>query len=98
MIDIAIGVIIRASFNKVVDVFVNNIVIPPLTLLTGGINFTDKKIVLKEAEKSEESQIAQIAIALVPSSITFLIEVELLSGITEWNSVMMESLVGKSRL
>tara|TARA_Y100001935_G_scaffold251458_1_gene253524 strand:+ start:177743 stop:178186 length:444 start_codon:yes stop_codon:yes gene_type:complete len=49
MIDIAIGVIIGAAFNKLVDVLVKDIILPPLSLLTGGIHWGDKKLVLKEA-------------------------------------------------
>ena len=47
MMDIAIGVIIGASFNKVVDVLVKQILMPPLSLLTNGINFENKKIILR---------------------------------------------------
>ncbi|NNC46145.1 MAG: large conductance mechanosensitive channel protein MscL, partial [Winogradskyella sp.] len=49
MIDIAIGVIIGASFNKVVDVLVKQVIMPPLSLLTNGVNFANKKLVLREA-------------------------------------------------
>jgi large conductance mechanosensitive channel len=48
MMDIAIGVIIGASFNKVVDVLVKQILMPPLSLLTNGINFVNKKIILRQ--------------------------------------------------
>ena len=48
MMDIAIGVIIGASFNKVVDVMVKKVLMPPLSLLTNGINFENKKIILRE--------------------------------------------------
>ncbi|WP_339925524.1 large conductance mechanosensitive channel protein MscL [uncultured Cyclobacterium sp.] len=48
MIDIAIGVIIGAAFNKVVDVLVKEIFLPPLSFLTNGINWENKKIVLRE--------------------------------------------------
>ena len=49
MIDIAIGVIIGAAFNKVVDVLVKEIFLPPLSFLTNGINWENKKIILREA-------------------------------------------------
>jgi len=49
MIDIAIGVIIGSAFNKVVDVLVKEIFLPPLSFLTNGINWENKKIVLREA-------------------------------------------------
>jgi len=49
MVDIAIGVIIGASFNKVVDVLVKQIFMPPLSMLTEGAHWRDKKIILREA-------------------------------------------------
>ena len=49
MIDIAIGVIIGSAFNKVVDVLVNEIFLPPLSFLTDGINLENKKLILREA-------------------------------------------------
>lgn len=49
MIDIAIGVIIGAAFNKVVDVLVKEIFLPPLSFLTDGINWQNKRWVLRES-------------------------------------------------
>ncbi|MBN7811518.1 large conductance mechanosensitive channel protein MscL [Algoriphagus sp. H41] len=49
MIDIAIGVIIGAAFNKVVDVLVKEIFLPPLSFLTDGINLENKRIILRHA-------------------------------------------------
>lgn len=49
MVDIAIGVIIGASFNKVVDVLVKQIFMPPLSLLTDGIKWRSKKLILQDA-------------------------------------------------
>jgi large conductance mechanosensitive channel len=47
--DMAIGIIIGAAFGKIVTSIVNDIIMPPIGLLVGGVNFTDLKIVLKEA-------------------------------------------------
>jgi len=49
MIDMAIGIIIGTAFNKVVNVLVKKIVMPPLSLMTEGVNFSEKKYVLREA-------------------------------------------------
>ena len=49
MIDIAIGVIIGSAFNKVVDVLVKEIFLPPLSFLTDGINLENKKLILRES-------------------------------------------------
>lgn len=52
MIDMAIGIIIGASFNAIVNVLVKNIILPPLSLLSDGISFEEKKIVLREATEN----------------------------------------------
>lgn len=49
MIDIAIGVIIGSAFNKVVDVLVKEIFLPPLSFLTDGINWENKRFILRKA-------------------------------------------------
>lgn len=49
VIDMAVGIIIGAAFGKIVTSVVNDIIMPPIGLLVGGVNFTDLKIVLKHA-------------------------------------------------
>jgi large conductance mechanosensitive channel len=49
VIDLAIGIIIGAAFGKIVSSFVSDIIMPPLGLLIGGVNFTDLKVILKSA-------------------------------------------------
>ena len=49
MIDIAIGVIIGTAFNKVIDVLVKEIFLPPLSYLTDGTNWENKRWILREA-------------------------------------------------
>ena len=49
MLDMAIGIIIGASFNAIVNVLVKNVMLPPFSLLSDGVNFGEKKIILREA-------------------------------------------------
>jgi large conductance mechanosensitive channel len=49
MIDLAVGIIIGAAFGKIVSSVVNDIIMPPIGLLLGGMNFTDIKILLRDA-------------------------------------------------
>ena len=44
MIEMAVGIVIGASFNSVVDVLVKNVLLPPLSLLSDGVNFQEKKL------------------------------------------------------
>jgi len=49
MMDMAIGIIIGAAFNKVIDVLAKQVLLPPLSLLSDGLSFQDKKLVLRDA-------------------------------------------------
>ena len=50
VVDMAVGIIIGAAFGKIVSSFVCDVVMPPIGLLIGGVDFTDLAIVLKAAE------------------------------------------------
>ena len=47
VIDLAVGVIIGGAFGKIVSSFINDVVMPPIGLLLGGVDFKDLKILLK---------------------------------------------------
>lgn len=49
VVDMAVGIIIGAAFGKIVASIVNDVIMPPIGLLIGGVNFTDLKIILKAA-------------------------------------------------
>lgn len=49
VIDMAVGVVIGSAFGKIVSSLVSDVMMPVIGVITGGINFTDFKIVLKEA-------------------------------------------------
>jgi large conductance mechanosensitive channel len=50
VVDLAVGVIIGGAFGKIVTSLVDDIVMPPIGLITGGVNFAQLKIVLKAAD------------------------------------------------
>lgn len=50
VMDMAVGVIIGGAFGKIVSSFLNDVVMPPLGMLMGGVDFTDKVLTLKAAE------------------------------------------------
>lgn len=54
MIDMAVGIIIGTAFNNVVNTIVKKVVMPPLSLMTDGINLSERKYVLRDAEKEAE--------------------------------------------
>ncbi len=49
VIDMAVGIVIGAAFGKIVSSFVADVIMPPIGLLVGGIDFTNLAITLKEA-------------------------------------------------
>jgi large conductance mechanosensitive channel len=49
MMDMAIGIIIGAAFNNVIDVLVKKVFMPPLSLMTDGLNYQEKKYILRDA-------------------------------------------------
>jgi large conductance mechanosensitive channel len=49
VVDMAIGIVIGVAFGKIVSTLVGNIIMPVVGLITGGVDFSDKKIMLKEA-------------------------------------------------
>jgi len=49
VIDLAVGIIIGAAFGKIVSSVVTDIIMPPIGLLLGGVNFTDIKITMRDA-------------------------------------------------
>ena len=52
VIDLAVGVVIGGAFGKITTSIVNDIIMPAISMLTGGINFANWKWVLKAAETS----------------------------------------------
>jgi large conductance mechanosensitive channel len=63
VIDLAVGVVIGAAFGKIVTSLVEQIIMPPIGLLTGGIDFSQMKWVLKPADNTDPAhKIAEVAI------------------------------------
>jgi large conductance mechanosensitive channel len=50
VVDLAVGVIIGAAFGKIVNSLVNDILMPPIGLLTGNVDFTNKFIALRSGQ------------------------------------------------
>ncbi len=55
VVDMAVGVIIGGAFGKIVSSLVNDIIMPPIGVLTGGVDFKDLKTVLVEATEEAEA-------------------------------------------
>ena len=54
MIDMAIGIVIGVAFNNVVSTLVKKVIMPPLSLLSDGVNLKDQKLILRNAAENAE--------------------------------------------
>ncbi|AGG90391.1 large-conductance mechanosensitive channel protein MscL [Rhodanobacter denitrificans] len=77
VIDLAVGVVIGGAFGKIVTSLVDQIIMPPIGWLTGGIDFSAMKWVLKPGDDSDpKHKIAEVAIqygAFINTLIQFII-------------------------
>jgi len=77
VIDMAVGIVIGGAFGKIVSSLVSDVIMPPIGLLTGGIDFSAMKTVLKAADNSDpKHKIAEVAInygTFINTIITFII-------------------------
>lgn len=55
VVDLAVGVIIGAAFGKIVSSLVSDILMPPIGLLIGGLDFSDLALTLKHASGSQKA-------------------------------------------
>jgi large conductance mechanosensitive channel len=72
VVDLAVGVIIGGAFGKIVSSLVSDIFMPVISVLTGGVNFSDLKIVLVDAV-GESAEVAILYGMFIENIIDFLI-------------------------
>ncbi len=53
VVDMAVGIIIGGAFGKIVSSFVSDVIMPPIGLLLGGVDFSDLALTLKSAEENQ---------------------------------------------
>jgi large conductance mechanosensitive channel len=58
VVDLAVGVVIGAAFGKIVSALVDNVIMPPIGLLIGGVDFSAWKWVLKAAGADGKGEVA----------------------------------------
>lgn len=74
VVDLAVGVIIGAAFGKIITSLVDDVLMPPLGYLMGGVDFSDKKLVMVDADTV--NKVEEVAIrygSFINSVIQFLI-------------------------
>jgi large conductance mechanosensitive channel len=70
VVDLAVGVIIGGAFGGIVNSLVNDIIMPPVGLLIGGVDFSNLFVVLKEGTKTA-GPYASVAAAKAAGAVTF---------------------------
>ena len=64
VIDMAVGVVIGGAFGKITTSIVNDIIMPLVSMLTGGINFSSWKLVLKQAVLDAQGAVVSEEVAV----------------------------------
>lgn len=72
-LDLAVGVIIGAAFGKIVTVLVDRIIMPPIGMLVGGMDFTDLRIVMQEAAADGKGEVSIGYGELIQTGLNFFI-------------------------
>lgn len=65
-LDMAVGIIIGAAFNKIVQSLVNDVIMPPLGWMINGVDFKDLKWILQEGVAEVKDAAGQVTTAAVP--------------------------------
>ncbi|HZX69261.1 MAG TPA: large-conductance mechanosensitive channel protein MscL [Rhodanobacter sp.] len=77
VMDMAVGIVIGAAFGKIVTSLVSDVIMPPIGWLTGGVDFSSLKWVIRPADATDPAhKIAEVAIsygAFINTIITFII-------------------------
>ena len=64
VIDLAVGVVIGGAFGKITTSIVNDIIMPVISVITGGVDFTEWKFVLKQAVVDASGEVAAKEVAI----------------------------------
>jgi large conductance mechanosensitive channel len=72
IINIAVGMVLGVAFGKIVSSFVNDVLMPPIGLLLGGVDFSKLVIVLKKATENSEAVTIRYGV-FINTIISFLI-------------------------
>ena len=83
MIDMAVGIVVGGAFGKVVASFVEDVIMPPIGLLLGGVDFSSLGVVLKEAAEGAEAVVLRYG-SFIQSIVNFLIIALAIFIVVKW--------------
>lgn len=87
VVDMAIGIIIGLAFGKIVSSLVADVIMPPIGVFLGGVNFSDLTIIIKEAVASEPAVVISYGKFLQTIIDFIIIAIVVFMGIKAMNSL-----------
>jgi large conductance mechanosensitive channel len=72
VVDMAVGIVIGGAFGKIVSSFVADVLMPPIGLMLGGVDFSDLAVTLKDATEGAEAVLLKYGV-FIQSVVDFLI-------------------------
>ncbi len=64
VMDMAIGIIIGGAFGKIITSFVNDVLMPPIGMLVGGVDFSELSLKLSDAVMGEGGEVVKAAVTI----------------------------------
>ena len=88
VVDMAVGIVIGGAFGKIVSSFVADVLMPPIGLLLGGVDFSDLAITLKEAADGAEAVLLKYGVFIQTVVDFIIIAFAIFMVVKAMNSVM----------
>ncbi|MDD2759259.1 MAG: large-conductance mechanosensitive channel protein MscL [Methylomonas sp.] len=80
VVDMAVGVIIGGAFGKIVSSLVADVIMPPIGVLLGGVDFSDLAVTIKEASKTAEGTLVPAVVISYGKFIQTIIDFTIIAG------------------
>jgi large conductance mechanosensitive channel len=87
VVDMAVGIIIGAAFGKIVSSFVNDVIMPPIGVMLGGVNFRDLAVVIQQATETQAEVVIKYGMFLQTIIDFIIIAFAVFVGVRAMNSM-----------
>lgn len=87
VVDMAVGIIIGAAFGKIVSSFVNDVIMPPIGVLLGGVNFRDLAVAIQQATETQAEVVIKYGMFLQTIIDFIIIAFAVFVGVRAMNSM-----------
>jgi large conductance mechanosensitive channel len=93
VVDMAVGIIIGAAFGKIVTSFVGDVVMPPIGVLLGGVDFSNLSVVVKEAANGKPAVLINYGKFLLTVMDFFIIALVIFTAVKAINTLKRKEAV-----